>query len=87
VVRDRHLYKSKEIVFTLIGRVNAIIKAHRTDSQSFSDVVLPLMKKYWMALLRQVLGGYLYKDIETYGIVKITDKGLSFINKPILFDV
>jgi ATP-dependent DNA helicase RecQ len=36
VVRDtRHLYKSKEIVFTLIGRVNAIIKAHRTDSQSF----------------------------------------------------
>jgi ATP-dependent DNA helicase RecQ len=27
-------------------------------------------------------GGYLYKDIETYGIVKITDKGLSFINKP-----
>jgi ATP-dependent DNA helicase RecQ len=48
-------------------------------------VVLPLMKKYWMALLRQVLGGYLYKDIETYGIVKITDKGLSFINKPILF--
>jgi ATP-dependent DNA helicase RecQ len=24
----------------------------------------------------------LYKDIETYGIVKITDKGLSFINKP-----
>jgi ATP-dependent DNA helicase RecQ len=24
----------------------------------------------------------LYKDIETYGIVKITDKGLDFINKP-----
>lgn len=39
-----------------------------------------------MALLRQVLvGGYLYKDIETYGIVKITDKGLSFINKPSSF--
>jgi hypothetical protein len=27
----------------------------------------------------------LYKDIETYGIVKITDKGLSFINKPSSF--
>jgi ATP-dependent DNA helicase RecQ len=37
VVRDtKHLYKSKEIVYTLIGRVNAMIKAHRTDSQSFS---------------------------------------------------
>jgi ATP-dependent DNA helicase RecQ len=47
-----------------------------------------LDEKYWMALLRQVLvGGYLYKDIETYGIVKITDKGLSFINKPSSFDV
>jgi hypothetical protein len=31
--------------------------------------------------------GYLYKDIETYGIVKITDKGLSFINKPSSYDV
>jgi ATP-dependent DNA helicase RecQ len=30
-----------------------------------------------MALLRQVLvAGYLTKDIETHGIVKITDKGL-----------
>jgi ATP-dependent DNA helicase RecQ len=36
-----------------------------------------------MALLRQVLvAGYLSKDIETYGIVKITKKGLGFIEKP-----
>jgi ATP-dependent DNA helicase RecQ len=35
-------------------------------------------EKIWP--LRQVLvGGYLSKDIETYGIVKITDKGLDFI--------
>jgi ATP-dependent DNA helicase RecQ len=61
----------------LIGRVNAIIKAHRTDSQSF---------RMWCCLWWKILdgpiktilvGGYLYKDIETYGIVKITDKGLS----------
>jgi ATP-dependent DNA helicase RecQ len=38
-----------------------------------------------MALLRQVLvSGYLSKDIETYGIVKITAKGLDFINDPSL---
>jgi ATP-dependent DNA helicase RecQ len=64
----------------LIGRVNAIIKAHRTDSQSFFCGVA-FDEKYWMALLRQVLVGYLYKDIETYGIVKITTKEF-FINKP-----
>ena len=81
VVRDtKHLYKSKEVVFTLIGRVNAVIKAHRTDTQSFFGCGSDHDEKYWMALLRQVLvAGYLSKDIETYGIVKITKKGLDFI--------
>jgi len=81
VVRDtKHLYKSKEVVFTLIGRVNAVIKAHRTDTQSFFGCGSDHDEKYWMALLRQVLvAGFLSKDIETYGIVKITTKGLDFI--------
>jgi ATP-dependent DNA helicase RecQ len=81
VVRDtKHLYKSKEVVFTLIGRVNAVIKAHRTDTQSFFGCGSDHDEKYWMALLRQVLvAGLLSKDIETYGIVKITEKGLHFI--------
>jgi ATP-dependent DNA helicase RecQ len=87
VVRDtKHLYKSKEVVFTLIGRVNAIIKAHKTDSQSFFACGVDFEEKYWMALLRQVLvAGYLAKDIETYGIVKITDKGLDYIKNPVSF--
>jgi ATP-dependent DNA helicase RecQ len=87
VVRDtKHLYKSKEIVFTLIGRVNAVIKAHRTDVQPFFGSGISFDEKYWMALLRQVLvAGFLTKDIETYGIVKITDKGLDFIKKPSSF--
>ena len=84
VVRDtKHLYKSKEVIFTLIGRVNAVIKAHRTDSQSFFGCGVDHDDKYWMALLRQVLvEGMLSKDIETYGVVKITTKGLNFIKKP-----
>ncbi len=84
VVRDtKHLYKSKEVVFTLIGRVNAVIKAHRTDAQSFFGCGANHDEKYWMALLRQVLvAGFLSKDIETYGIVKITNNGLSFIENP-----
>ena len=79
----KHLYKSKEIVFTLIGRVNATIKAHRTDAQSYFGSGKDQDERYWMALLRQVLvAGYLSKDIETYGIVKITRKGLDFIENP-----
>ncbi|MCV9927484.1 DNA helicase RecQ [Flavobacterium sp. LS1R49] len=87
IVRDtKHIYKSKEIVFTLIGRVNAVIKAHRTDSQSFFGSGSDHDEKYWMALLRQVLvAGYLSKDIETYGVIKITKAGLDFIKKPVSF--
>ncbi len=87
VVRDtKHLYKSKEVIYTLIGRVNAMIKAHRTDTQKFFGIGSDFEEKYWMALIRQVLvEGLLSKDIETYGIVKITDKGLNFIKNPVSF--
>jgi len=87
VVRDtKHLYKSKEIVFTLIGRVNAIIKAHRTDAQEFFAAGATFEERYWMALIRQVLvAGYLTKDIETYGILKISQKGLDYIKSPVSF--
>ena len=84
VVRDtKHLYKSKEVVYTLIGKINAMIKAHRTDSQKFFGTGAQFEEKYWMALIRQVLvDGFLSKDIETYGIIKITEKGLDFIKNP-----
>jgi ATP-dependent DNA helicase RecQ len=86
-VRDtKHLYKSKEIIFTLIGRVNAMIKAHRTDNQTFFGHGKDFEERYWMALIRQVLvDGLLSKDIETYGILKVTDKGLDFIQHPTSF--
>ena len=87
IVRDtKHIYKSKEIVFTLIGRINAVIKAHKTDIQTFFGSGSGFDEKYWMALLRQVLvTGYLSKDIETYGIIKITQEGLDFIKNPVSF--
>jgi ATP-dependent DNA helicase RecQ len=87
VVRDtKYLYKSKEVVFTLIGRVNATIKAHRTDTQSFFGCGKDQEERYWMALIRQVLvDGMLTKDIETYGILKVSDKGHDYIKNPTSF--
>lgn len=84
VVRDtKQLYKSKEIIFTLTGKVNAVIKAHRTDAQPFFGVGKEFEEKHWMALIRQVLvDGYLSKDIETYGVLKTTAKGEEFIKNP-----
>ena len=87
VVRDtKYLYKSKEICFTLIGRLNAMIKAYRTDSQTFFGAGENFEERYWMALIRQVLvDGLLSKDIETYGILKVSDKGHKFIKNPTSF--
>ena len=87
VVRDtKHLYKSKEIVYTLVGKINATIKAHRTDTQAFFGIGAGLEERHWMALIRQVLvENYLSKDIETYGILKVTEKGLQFIDNPVSF--
>ncbi len=84
VVRDtKNLYKSKEIIYTLIGRVNAMINAHRTDAQKFFGIGKDFEERYWMALIRQVLvDGLLTKDIETYGILKVSQKGLDFIANP-----
>ena len=87
VVRDtKHLYKSKEIVYTLVGKINATIKAHRTDAQAFFGIGARMEERHWMALIRQVLvENYLSKDIETYGILKVTEKGLQFIDNPVSF--
>lgn len=86
-VRDtKHLYKAKEIVFTLIGKVNAVIKAYKTDTQHFFGLGQQYDERYWMALIRQVLvDGLLMKDIETYGILKITEKGLNYLENPTSF--
>jgi ATP-dependent DNA helicase RecQ len=83
-VRDtKHLYKAKEIIFTLTGKINAVIKAHRTDTQQFFGSGDTHDERFWMALTRQVLvAGLLVKDIETYGILKVTDKGLDYIQHP-----
>lgn len=84
VVRDtKELYKSKEIIFTLTGKINAVIKAHKTDAQPFFGEGKEHDERYWMALIRQVLvAGYLDKDIETYGVLKLTEEGRQFINSP-----
>ncbi|MBX2828668.1 MAG: ATP-dependent DNA helicase [Flavobacteriaceae bacterium] len=87
VIKDTNQqYKSKEVVNVLVGNVNALIKSHRTDTQSFFGIGGKHEPEYWMALLRQLLvAGLLRKDIETYGVIKLTDQGLSFLNAPVSF--
>lgn len=87
VVRDtKQLFKSKEVVLALVGKVNAIIKAQKIDAQPYFGSGSDFDEKYWMALIRQVLvDGLLTKDIETYGVLKLSKKGEAFIKKPVSF--
>lgn len=86
IKETNQLYKSKEVVNTLIGKANAVILSHKTDEHPLFGKGKERDNKYWMALLRQVLvAGFLKKDIETYGTVKLTKKGEQFLKKPSSF--
>src|SRR5690554_6597926 len=86
IKKTKQIYKAKEVINTLIGRVNAIIKSYKTDSQSYFGSGSNQSDKYWMALIRQVLVfGLISKDIESYGVLKLTADGEKYLKSPTSF--
>lgn len=84
IVRDtKEKYKPKEIVNTLIGKENAMLNSHKTHLQPFFGAGKDKTGPYWMALLRQILVvNFIKKEIEQYGVVKLTQLGQEFIENP-----
>ena len=84
VIRDSSQeYKPKEIINTLIGKSNALLKSRKTDKQPYFGRGKSKEAGFWMALIRQVLvAGFIAKEIEQYGVLKLTKKGEEFIKKP-----
>lgn len=83
VTKTNEKYKSRDLVNVIIGTENALINSHKTNEQPFFGSGKDFSDKYWMALIRQVLvSGMLRKDIETYGVLKVTDLGKDFVQKP-----
>lgn len=79
ISETKEKYKSKEIVRTLVGEKNALILSHKTHEKSFFGLGKDKSTKFWMALLRQALVfGFFEKEIETYGVIKLTSKALEF---------
>jgi len=86
VRETNELYRSKDLINVLIGKVNAILKAHGTETNIMFGKGSDFEPKYWMALIRQVLvAGFLSKDIETYGVIKLTEKGKDYLKNPTSF--
>ncbi len=83
VLQTKEKFKSKELVKTLKGETNALIISHKIQDLEIFGSGASQDKSYWMALIRQALvAGFLNKEIETYGIIRITDKGRNFLNSP-----
>ena len=84
--QTKEIYKSKDLVDILVGKENALIKSHSIRKSSLFSIGKDKPYEYWMALIRQcIVARYLKKEIETYGIVKITKMGFEFLNKPVSF--
>ncbi|MBT5788297.1 MAG: RecQ family ATP-dependent DNA helicase [Flavobacteriaceae bacterium] len=76
-------YKIKELVHIMVGKETPILVSHRIQSNSFFGAGNAKDQAYWKALLSQLLvAGYLKKEIETYGVIKLNEKSASFLEKP-----
>ena len=79
-------YKSKEVVNTLVGKENALLTSHKTHKQPFFGIGRDKSPSYWMALIRQVLVvNCIRKEIEQYGVLKLTPIGFEYIDNPTSF--
>ncbi len=76
-------YKAEHITNILIGKCSAAVKSFNHDQVSTFGIGKEHDHHYWNAVFRQaLLAGLILKDIENYGILKITPKGEEFIDKP-----
>ena len=83
VLETKQLFKTKHIAELLVGKLTGDIKAAKQENDEFFGAGGDHDEKYWTAIIRQALvHKMLSKDIENYGILKITKEGRDFIKKP-----
>jgi len=86
IQQTKEKFKAKEIVKTLLGETNALISSHKINELEVFGTGSAQDRSYWMALIRQgLVAGFLAKEIETYGVVRLTDKGKQFLQSPMRF--
>ena len=86
IVELQEMQKAKHVCAFISGNLISDIKTYKHDQLvnfgkgSYKD------EHFWNAVIRQSLvGGLISKDIETYGTLKLTEKGRDFLKNPISF--
>ena len=81
-------FKSDYIIDVLLGKETSEVLAHRHEELEVFGSGEGEDEKIWNAIIRQALiAGYLSKDVENYGLLKITPAGKKFLKKPVSFKI
>ncbi len=83
-IKEKH--KIKDVVNVLMGTLTSVAKTYKHNVLSTwgEGVEHDKDEKFWQAVLRQaIVNGFLLKDIENYGLLKLTDKGRAYMKKPV----
>ncbi len=76
-------FKADYIIDMLLGKETSEITDHMHDDLEVFGSGSDEEEKTWNAVIRQALiAGYIRKDVENYGLLKITDEGRDFMKNP-----
>lgn len=76
-------FRAEHIIDFLSGHETEEIIAHKHQNHELFGAGEDMEEKHWNPVIRQALiAGYLKKDVENYGLLKLTSAGKKFIKKP-----
>jgi len=76
-------FKSEHIAHVLSGTATSAVKTYKHHHSEFFGAGKEKEAKFWNAVLRQALvAGLITKDIEKYGLLKLTEAGHDYLRKP-----
>ena len=76
-------FKMEHLANILAGESNSIIKSYKHDKLELFGAGKDHSVRFWNAVIHQGLVlHFFYKDIESYGLISVTDEGRAFFEKP-----
>ena len=79
-------FKVNHIIDVITGNPTEEVIAHKHDDLDCFGCGDQKDARHWNTILRQaILGGFIYKEVENYGLLKLTDEGRKFMKKPTSF--
>lgn len=88
ILATKENFKDDYIKDILLGNETEEINAHHHEDLDIFGVGEDIDEKIWFSVIHQALiAGYLQKDVDNYGVLKVTDKGRSFLKKPQSFTI